>query len=350
MVYCLKTGEWNKMVFICDHCHHEMEAGGQARPVPGLWEGGPHPCRHTGGKPRVPGPEAGGRVARSRARHGRLRTKSGPGSCLARAVSGAVAVSVLLWVTRGFGGSTPALVLRLGLVVRLLLGLTGADRGGVGAALGVGLGFRLRQSLLNEPHHELPLGEFPAQSGALPVQVGLDALKKFFSNLKGHRPGFPVRHDLITPIFFQFEVFRQQIRDVLAGGLARLLPGLRDFAVQIEVDLSAEVFCGWHGVRSFRLIVTQVYSEGWVKAITSVDFHFRGAEYHVDFVGADIFPQGFAAVADHLRGFRGMNMLADIGNGTMMSCILMTATPRRKSASPKNMGPINVCWRFGRIC
>ena len=82
----------------------------------------------------------------------------------------------------------------------------------------------------------------------------------------------------------------------------------------------------------------------------SVDFYFRGAEYHVDFVGADIFPQGFAAVADHLRGFRGMNMLADIGNGTMMSCILMTATPRRKSGSPKNMGPINVCWRFGRIC
>ena len=48
----------------------------------------------------------------------------------------------------------------------------------------------------------------------------------------------------------------------------------------------------------------------------SVDFHFRGAEYHVDFVGADIFPQGFAAAADHLRDFRGVNMLADIGNGT----------------------------------
>ena len=39
--------------------------------------------------------------------------------------------------------------------------------------------------------------------------------------------------------------------------------------------------------------------------------------YHVDFVGADIFPQGFAAVADQLRDFRGVNMLADIGNGTM---------------------------------
>ena len=33
----------------------------------------------------------------------------------------------------------------------------------------------------------------------------------------------------------------------------------------------------------------------------SVGFTFRGIDYHVDFAGADIFPQGFAAVADHLR-------------------------------------------------
>ena len=49
----------------------------------------------------------------------------------------------------------------------------------------------------------------------------------------------------------------------------------------------------------------------------SVDFTFRGTKYHVDFVGADIFPQGFAAVADKLREFSGVNMLCDIGNGTM---------------------------------
>ena len=49
----------------------------------------------------------------------------------------------------------------------------------------------------------------------------------------------------------------------------------------------------------------------------SVDYSFRGSSYHVDFVGADIFPQGFSAVADQLRGFRGVNMLCDIGNGTM---------------------------------
>ena len=48
-----------------------------------------------------------------------------------------------------------------------------------------------------------------------------------------------------------------------------------------------------------------------------VDFTFRGVRYHVEFVGADVFPQGFSAVADRLREFKGVNMLCDIGNGTM---------------------------------
>ena len=47
------------------------------------------------------------------------------------------------------------------------------------------------------------------------------------------------------------------------------------------------------------------------------NFSFRGESYHVEFVGADVFPQGFSAVANRLREFRGVNMLCDIGNGTM---------------------------------
>lgn len=48
-----------------------------------------------------------------------------------------------------------------------------------------------------------------------------------------------------------------------------------------------------------------------------VDFRFRGVDYSVDLIGADIFPQGFSAVADRLHEFKGTNMLCDIGNGTM---------------------------------
>ena len=47
------------------------------------------------------------------------------------------------------------------------------------------------------------------------------------------------------------------------------------------------------------------------------EFYYRGVNYRVRFAGAEIFPQGFAAVADRLREFGGVNMLCDIGNGTM---------------------------------
>ena len=48
-----------------------------------------------------------------------------------------------------------------------------------------------------------------------------------------------------------------------------------------------------------------------------VHFTFCGTDFHVEFTGAEVFAQGFSAVADRLREFKGVNMLCDIGNGTM---------------------------------
>ena len=48
-----------------------------------------------------------------------------------------------------------------------------------------------------------------------------------------------------------------------------------------------------------------------------VSFTFRGKTYQAEIAGADVFPQGFAAVASQIRDFQGVNMLCDIGNGTM---------------------------------
>jgi len=49
----------------------------------------------------------------------------------------------------------------------------------------------------------------------------------------------------------------------------------------------------------------------------TVDFTFKGKEYHIHFVGADIFAQGYAAAFNRIGEFTGMNILCDIGNGTM---------------------------------
>ena len=48
-----------------------------------------------------------------------------------------------------------------------------------------------------------------------------------------------------------------------------------------------------------------------------VSFTFRGKVYRVELIGVDVFPQGFAAVASQIKDFQGVNMLCDIGNGTM---------------------------------
>jgi len=48
-----------------------------------------------------------------------------------------------------------------------------------------------------------------------------------------------------------------------------------------------------------------------------VSFTFRKEDYHIRIVGAAIYPQGYAAIAQQAAAMEGMNMVADIGNGTM---------------------------------
>lgn len=69
-----------------------------------------------------------------------------------------------------------------------------------------------------------------------------------------------------------------------------------------------------------------------------VDFSFRGKSYQIEFVGADIFPQGFAAVTYRLQDFKGINMLADIGNGTMNVMYINNSRPVEKKCYTEKYG------------
>ncbi|MBR4539647.1 MAG: hypothetical protein IKO52_12520 [Clostridia bacterium] len=46
-------------------------------------------------------------------------------------------------------------------------------------------------------------------------------------------------------------------------------------------------------------------------------FSFKQKEYRVRVTDVDVVPQGFAAIVSRLSDFKGVNMLRDIGNGTM---------------------------------
>ena len=35
----------------------------------------------------------------------------------------------------------------------------------------------------------------------------------------------------------------------------------------------------------------------------TIDFNFKGKDYHIRIVGADVYPQGFAAIVNHLSDF-----------------------------------------------
>ena len=55
----------------------------------------------------------------------------------------------------------------------------------------------------------------------------------------------------------------------------------------------------------------------YLTQVRTLEYTFNGKDYAVEIVGVEMFAQGFAAVADRLKEFTGVNMLCDIGNGTM---------------------------------
>lgn len=48
-----------------------------------------------------------------------------------------------------------------------------------------------------------------------------------------------------------------------------------------------------------------------------VTYRFNGKEYRIRLVGCNLYPQGYPAIVSRLKDFKGTNLLADIGNGTM---------------------------------
>lgn len=69
-----------------------------------------------------------------------------------------------------------------------------------------------------------------------------------------------------------------------------------------------------------------------------VSFTFRNIYFHITFAGADIFPQGFAAIAENLREFRGSSMLCDIGNGTMNLLRIVNQKPDARQMFTEKFG------------
>lgn len=53
-----------------------------------------------------------------------------------------------------------------------------------------------------------------------------------------------------------------------------------------------------------------------------VRYRFQGKSYYIRIREVAVYPQGYAGVASSLQNYKGVNMLADIGNGTMNTLVI----------------------------
>ena len=66
---------------------------------------------------------------------------------------------------------------------------------------------------------------------------------------------------------------------------------------------------------------------GYLMSPREYDFILNDEKYSVRMEDVLLYPQGFAALADSLDTFTGMNMICDIGNGTMSTMFINNGTP-----------------------
>lgn len=73
-----------------------------------------------------------------------------------------------------------------------------------------------------------------------------------------------------------------------------------------------------------------------------VTFNYNKQRYKIHLVGCDIYPQGYAAVITKLGEMNGVNMLADIGNGTVNIMYINNRKPVESKCWTEKLG-VNQC-------
>lgn len=74
----------------------------------------------------------------------------------------------------------------------------------------------------------------------------------------------------------------------------------------------------------------------------TVEFSFNDKRYNIRIVGCSVFPQGYTAVINQLPQMTGVNMLADIGNGTMNVMYINNKKPVESRCYTEKIG-VNQC-------
>lgn len=68
------------------------------------------------------------------------------------------------------------------------------------------------------------------------------------------------------------------------------------------------------------------------------EVRYKGRVYCLEFVGCTVMPQCYSAVAENLKKFKGITLLADIGNGTMNLMYLNNGRPMESKSWTEKLG------------
>lgn len=90
----------------------------------------------------------------------------------------------------------------------------------------------------------------------------------------------------------------------------------------------------------------QTQRDGFKRYLTReryVSLKYKKVSYLIEIVDCTVMPQGYAAVAENLKDFKGMNLLVDIGNGTMNIMYLNNGRPIESKSWTEKLG-VNQCF------
>lgn len=69
-----------------------------------------------------------------------------------------------------------------------------------------------------------------------------------------------------------------------------------------------------------------------------VQFRLNGKEFNIKFIGCSVYPQGYPAVVERIGELKGINVLADIGNGTMNILYIQNKQPVESKSWTEKLG------------
>jgi plasmid segregation protein ParM len=124
-----------------------------------------------------------------------------------------------------------------------------------------------------------------------------------------------------------------------------------DFYILTLMAIAREL--NQHGITEGDIHITAGLPLTWVKAQRedfraylmqnkSVQFVFNEKQYNINIIGCNIYPQGYPAIISRLDEMCGVNMLADIGNGTMNIMYIHNKKPVESKCYTEKLG-VNQC-------